>query len=453
MGGSPWRLHRVSGPALDLGQRLRHRPGGVSLDSPAQRRAADAFVERGLAHPLLGEQLEFSLTVVVPALGRPRLLDRCLAGLADLPLVVVDDGTPDPGVLDAVAARHGARLLRHEVNRGPAAARNTGWLAADSDVIAFVDSDCEVTSGQLKQLSGFFADPRVAAVAPRVSAATTEPGLLARFERARSALDMGEDPQLVRPGGWLAFVPSAVLLVRRSALTAGQVGGFDEQLRLGEDVDLVWRLCAHGWAVRYQPEVVVGHEPRLQPVSWLRRRFEYGTSAPGLARRHAGLLTPARWSAWNLVILAALVSKHRMTAAGLAAASTALLDRRLHALTQDRLVAPRIVGQGLVADAASLGHLLRREWWPVGAACLAGARRSRAARAGALAMLAPVLWEWLVHQPRVDPLRYAGLRLVEDAAYGSGVLVSCVRQREPAPLRPQVRRLWRRVGPPAPPRS
>jgi hypothetical protein len=54
-------------------------------------------------------------------------------------------------------------------------------------------------------------------------------------------------------------------------------------------------------------------------------------------------------------------------------------------------------------------------------------------------MLAPVALEWWRTRPHLDPARYAVLRLVEDAAYGSGVLASAVRQRRLRVLTPQVR--------------
>jgi len=104
------------------------------------------------------------------------------------------------------------------------------------------------------------------------------------------------------------------------------------------------------------------------------------------------------------------------------------------------------VGKGLLADATATGHLLRREWWPVGWLALAASRRSRRARAAAAAMLLPPLGEWLTRRPGVDLPRYLVLRLVEDAAYGSGVIVSAIRSRRPGVLLPRVRppRLRRR---------
>ncbi|MFB9836926.1 hypothetical protein ACFFNX_32610, partial [Actinoallomurus acaciae] len=87
----------------------------------------------------------------------------------------------------------------------------------------------------------------------------------------------------------------------------------------------------------------------------------------------------------------------------------------------------------------ALGHALRREWWPLGLVCLAAGGRSRAARAGATAMLAPIALEWIRHRPALDPVRYTALRLTEDLAYGSGVTRSAWTHRSLAPLLPRVR--------------
>ncbi|WP_075905832.1 glycosyltransferase family 2 protein [Actinomadura sp. CNU-125] len=88
-------------------------------------------------------------TVVVPTIGRESLRTTLRALLAALDesahepheIIVVDDrpvpGTPLP-LPDA--GRHALRVLRSG-GRGPAAARNTGWRAAATEWIAFLDDD------------------------------------------------------------------------------------------------------------------------------------------------------------------------------------------------------------------------------------------------------------------------------------------------------------------------
>ena len=95
-----------------------------------------------------------------------------------------------------------------------------------------------------------------------------------------------------------------MLLCRRDALGAG----FDESMRVGEDVDLVWRVAEAGHPVRYEPRVVVEHETRPGFGRWLAQRFGYGRSGAVLAARHPDRLAPvvvSRWSAPALLCLAA----------------------------------------------------------------------------------------------------------------------------------------------------
>jgi mycofactocin system glycosyltransferase len=447
VGGAPWRVARVDTRARGfLDELIAAGDSGLAALTTQELRVARMLVDRGFAHPqplpLLAEDVG-AITVVVPAFGHTETLRACLASLRGNKVVVVDDGSADESSIADVAGASGARVVRHNRNRGPAAARNSGLGATSGDLVAFVDSDCVVPPEWLERLAAHFADPRVAMVAPRVLPDVAGRSLLARYEATRSSLDMGSQPQQVRPGARLGFVPSAALVVRRAAVTNPSLryaGAFDEALRLGEDVDLVWRLTDAGWHVRFDPAVVVIHRARTKPREWMLRRFQYGTSAANLAVRHPGRLAPVRVSAWNLAAFALLVHRRPAAALGVAGTASVLVARRLRSARSGApMLAPVIVFTGLVADVAGLGLALRREWWPVGVGCLLAVRRSRTASAGVGFMLAPIVWEVLRNRPAVDPFRYLVLRFVDDAAYGSGVIVSALRGRNLDPLKPQVR--------------
>ncbi|MCD0453282.1 mycofactocin biosynthesis glycosyltransferase MftF [Actinocorallia sp. API 0066] len=437
-GGAPWKVIRLGAAAVPYLEELRAAgERGVVLRDGLARALARQLLDTGFARPVPARRPgPHDVTVVVPAYGRPTELERTLRAVKGLPVIVVDDASPDPGPLRRVARAHGARLVRHAENRGPAAARDTGLRLVRTALTAFVDSDCRPEPGWLDLLVPYFDDPKVAVVAPEVVADARGGGLLARYEAVRSALDMGPDPALVRPGAKLGFVPSATLLVRTSALASP---AFDADLRLGEDVDFVWRMADLGWHVRYQPEARVLHTPRLDPREWARRRHEYGTSATDLERRHPGRLVPARPSAWNLATLAFLAYGRPVPAALGAAATTYLLRRSLAGVSDDWRLSASIVAKGVLADASSVGHALRREWWPLGLVALAASPRSRLARAASVTMLTPIALEWIRRRPAMDPFRYTVMRLLEDVAYGSGVTASAYRARTWAPLLPRIR--------------
>ena len=307
-GGSPVRVLRLT-PAG-----TRHVTGWLSgtpvPDNPRARALARRLLDTGIAHPVPGRGAPdcavpdrtvpdgtapgpgpgpADVTVVIPVRDRQGELARCLAELADTPrVIVVDDGSADPAAIARAAAGSGARVLRRPVNGGPGAARNTGLAAADTPLVAFLDSDCVPGPGWLDALLPHFADPAVGAVAPRI--VPDEPGRtwLARYEGASSTLDMGARPSIVRPGSPVPYVPGAALVVRRAAAGAG----FDEAMRVGEDVDFVWRLAAAGWRVRYEPAATMRHQHRVRLRAWFARRKDYGTSAASLELRHPGTVRP-----------------------------------------------------------------------------------------------------------------------------------------------------------------
>jgi hypothetical protein len=96
----------------------------------------------------------------------------------------------------------------------------------------------------------------------------------------------------------------------------------------------------------------------------------------------------------------------------------------------------RVGGAGHLRAGARLAEATRRVWWPLAAVA---AVRSRRARRALLLGLLPLLADWSGRRrprPRLDPLRWLGLRLLDDLAYGAGVWWGAWRARSPAALLP-----------------
>jgi GT2 family glycosyltransferase len=339
-----------SGTADPAGDTSGARAGAGAARLPGAAAPPASLPAPGFRGPALTD-----VTVVIPVRDRHAELARCLAGLGDVPqVIVVDDASGDPVAIKRIAADQGATVLHRPVNGGPAAARNTGLAAAGTDFVAFLDSDCVPRPGWLAGLLPHFADPAVGAVAPRIVPHEQGDGWLARYEGASSTLDMGARPSIVRPGSRVPYVPGAALVVRRAA--AG--GGFRDGMYVGEDVDFVWRLAAAGWRVRYEPGAVMGHDHRVAFRAWFARRADYGTSAAALENLHPGAVRPLYASWWTLGAWAALLSGRPVTAAALTGAATALLARRLSRVTGERWPLPARPGPagagstGLVPDPA-----------------------------------------------------------------------------------------------------
>jgi mycofactocin glycosyltransferase len=438
-GGSPPRLLRLNA----AGRRALEELRAGTVGSPAGGRLARRLTDAGLAHPRPPATREpAGATVVVPVRDRAGELDRCLEALGTAyPVIVVDDGSSGPEAIAKVCARHGARVVRRELAGGPGPARNTGLAVVTTPLVAMVDSDLVGDPAWITRLAAHFADPLVAAVAPRVRPLTGN-GVLGRYLQARAPLDRGPVEARVVPLTRVSYVATAALLVRREAVAGA--GGFDESMRFGEDVDLIWRLDRAGWRVRYDPAAEVRH---LEPERWravLRRRFRYGNSAAPLARRHPGQVPPLVLQAWPAAAVAALLAGHPLEALAAYLAGTGQLVWLLRGWGVPARGILRPMAASVSQTWLGVGRWSVQYALPAVAAGLVwNGGRTRWTRIGrrlAMASLiaGPLAAEWLHTRPRLDPLRFAIAWLADEAAYGAGVYRGAVRERLLAPLLPRL---------------
>jgi len=451
------RLLRLNAAGVGALAELRAGPIG----SPAAASLARRLTDAGLAHPVAAPpSADVDVTVVVPVRDRLADLQDCLGCLgADHPVVVVDDGSADPDGVGDVCHAHGARLIRRPVSGGPAAARNTGLAAVDTDLVAFVDSDCRTVPGWLDGLAGHLADPLVVGVAPRVAPAA--PSLLG------SPLDLGDRPAGVVPLTRVAYLPTAALVVRRRPLG----DGFDVRFRYGEDVDLVWQLVDAGWRLRYEPAVRVTHREPASTGDLLVRRFHYGTSAAPLARRHPGHLTHLVASPAPTAAVAAVAAGHPVAAVVPFAVGAAGLAARLRPLGVPVATTVAASAGGVWQTWLGFGRWTQQFAWPAAAVAVAlpargrrrghrpGGRWGRRGRwpgrhpgrhpgrrsvAIAALLVTPSVAGWWRRRAAGDlpegagPVRFVATSVVDQVAYGAGVYAGCWRSRTVAPLIPTV---------------
>ena len=422
LGGSPLRVLRVSQAGASLAQRwLNGAP--VPEHGPA-RQLAQRLVRSGMAHPqyTTAHLRPADVTIIIPVRDQAEgaaALRRAMPDVAEV--VLIDDGSaePVPGA-----------AIRHKTARGPSAARNMGWRRAGTPLVAFLDADTLPEPGWLENLLPCFEDPEVAAAAPRIRSMTGD-GVLARYEQAESPLDLGNEPGLVRPGTRISYVPSAALVLRSDALR--DIDGFDEALRFGEDVDLVWRLAAAGHQVRYEPRSVVRHAPRAGFKSWARQRFQYGTAAAPLALRHGDAVAPVRISAWSAATWASVCAGRDGLGLTAAAMGTGMLTHSLRRVGVQPGESVRLAAEGHLRAARLLGEAVRRPWAPFAVPALMVTRRGRHLLA---VIVAGHLYDWLRRRPALDPLRWTLLRITDDLAYGTGVCWGALRDRSMRPLLP-----------------
>ena len=443
----------VNQAAGDAFRRLA--PNGILAGSvpatlaPAEATLMRLLASRGLAVAQMAlAQPVPTVSVVVPTFGRVDGLGRCLRALRalayppeHLEIIVVDDAHPDDGErVAAESAAVGARLIRRELNGGPAASRDTGAAHAMGTILGFVDSDCVVPPGWLNELLPEFADRGIWAVAARVTG-IVDASAIGRYEAVRSPLDMGPIAHDLDPADDRFFVPSANLLIRPEALR--RLDGFDATMRIGEDVDLCLRAVAAGGRIRYVASTSVGHERRPTLPAFVRQRVDYASSEARLVARHPALtrklpipLVPASAAA---VMAAARIVPSFPTRVALALGllgGQMLAWRHWSAPTwPDPAARPRwssSIRSTALANATLVDGLVRgfarHQVLPV--SLLVGRFRPRRTIGTAVCLLAwAAVSDFVRLRPAVDPLRFAAIHALDDLAYNVGLIAGAIRER------------------------
>jgi mycofactocin system glycosyltransferase len=442
LGGSPTRLLRLAPAAQDM-----LADGRLKVRDAVSAELARTLLDATVAHPRpAGGPSHRDVTVVIPVRDNAYGLQRLLDSLRGLRIIVVDDGSSTPIEHDDFAGAHtGIEVLRHVQSKGPAAARNTGLAACKTGFVAFLDSDVVPRRGWLEALLGHFCDPTVALVAPRIVGMAQTDHLVARYEAVRSSLDLGQREAPVIPYSSVSYVPSAAIICRTSTLR--DIGGFDETLRSGEDVDLCWRLVEAGARLRYEPIAQVAHDHRTELRDWIARKAFYGGSAAALSVRHPDKIAPLMISGWALTawILMAIGSSFGYLASLFVAALT---GRRIAKTMQgadtqiwDVLL---VAARGLWSAALQLASAICRHYWPV--ALLAAVAFRPCRRVVLIAAVVDGVVDWASRRQSADEdarpiglVTYMLLKRLDDLAYGLGLWYGVVRERNIGPLKPQIR--------------
>jgi glycosyltransferase involved in cell wall biosynthesis len=184
------------------------------------------------------------VSVVIPVYNRADMLRRALTSVAaQVPnppgeVIVVDDASTDN--TPAVARSFDAHVIRHQTNRGPAAARNTAIAAAHHPWIALLDSDDEWLPHHLATLWELRKDHVLVADS---CVAYADPERTLRFQGPLS-----QKPAIIRSPNVLLypenFIPASGAMVARSI--AEDIEGYDESLRQVADLEFFVRVLERG---------------------------------------------------------------------------------------------------------------------------------------------------------------------------------------------------------------
>ena len=205
-----------------------------------------------------------NLSVIIPAFDEADYLPSTLDSIqrasehllsradVDVEVIVVDNNSTDDTA--AIAEAMGTTVVGEPV-QGIGRARNRGASVAEGDVLVFVDADVTVPVTLLEVVHEAMSDPDCIGGGVDVEY---------RPRRLVIRLYLRCWRQLARLTG---MVQGATQFCRRSTFEA--VGGYDESVWIGEDVDFLWSLKRLARETGQSVRVV--RTPRVLPST---RRFD-----------------------------------------------------------------------------------------------------------------------------------------------------------------------------------
>jgi len=242
---------------------------------------------------------EPKISIVVPAYNAEKTIKKCIESLLDIDytnyeIIIVDDGSTDATkqILSGYKEKISVMALEH---RGPSHCRNKAASASQAEYLAFTDADCIVDKQWLRELLKGFSQEAVTGVGGSQLSPNDETAFGRRvqsfFEKTGflgGYIKTTANNSPVRT----SHNPSCNVMYRRQFLL--EVGGFDEGLWPGEDVDLDYRLEKRKFILMFNPKAIVYHYRPDSLKKICSMMYRYGWTQGVLVRRY-GLFRKLHW--------------------------------------------------------------------------------------------------------------------------------------------------------------
>ena len=390
------------------------------------------------------------VSVIIPVRNRPMEIEACLRSLGEVvypqekfEIIVVDDASTDHTASSVSAFP--VQLIPLKENKQASYCRNLAASKARGDILAFIDSDCLAEPLWLQELIPAFKDPSLGAVGGMVDSYFVESSL-DLYEQVKSSLIVGFRAKRSLERERFFYVPSCNLLARRDLFL--KLGGFKEELSVGEDVDLCWRMQDAGYHVEFRPAGRIYHRHRNRLRHFCARRFDYGTSEPLLQqlhpeRRKQMVFPPGASLFWGIAIFVITFGSFPF----LALCGIIVLFDALRKLF-------RIRGKGTTIKFPAVFMAVIRSYFAFSYHCCAFISRYYLFWAIVVMLLFPLafiiimgmhllaaLVEYFIKKPRLNPVSFFFYFSLEQLSYQLGVWWGCLKNLSFSSVNPRV--AWR----------
>nr|WP_274636855.1 glycosyltransferase [Microbacterium bovistercoris] len=226
------------------------------------------------------------VSVVIPAHNADATLDAQLESLAQQQVsyrweVLVSDNGSSDATADTAERWSGQipilRVIDSSMRRGASSARNLGATAARGKILLFCDADDVTAPGWVEHMADSLAEHDLVGGVLENNA-LRRPGAISVSWEASAE---------IRLRYWTRYEAGSGsnLGIRRAVFD--EIGGFDERLITGEDVDLCWRAQLGGHSFARVHDAVVHSRPRVGLRAIYRQAYSYGEGHRQLRHKYA----------------------------------------------------------------------------------------------------------------------------------------------------------------------
>lgn len=190
-----------------------------------------------------------NVAVICPSWNNNQYLIPCVRSIISVSDENVHVYVVNNGEKENMAGLAGPRvtILQQDRNLGWEGGLKAGLAASTEEIVVFMNDDTLIpftSKGWLDEMLGYFKDPKVAAVGPSSNCVMGGQSIFAEIPPAQDVLKS-------------TFLIGFCMMVRRSALE--EVGGVDDSLPGGDDLDLSIRFRQKGYSILVDRNAFVYH--------------------------------------------------------------------------------------------------------------------------------------------------------------------------------------------------
>jgi glycosyltransferase involved in cell wall biosynthesis len=238
------------------------------------------------------------VSVVIPVLNMDQTVGLTLDSLLsqvyeNREVIVVDGGSADK--TKDVVSKYPVKLLESGKKSIPYQ-RNLGIEHSTGEIVAFTDADCVADKNWLKYLIQNYSEDSVVACGGSIlpyaipyvdykPQTLIERFSVKEFVGPNLHLDTEKPIKLKKRGLISSCIFGGNSSYRKSFLD--EIGGFDNNIKIGEDIDSCHRIHKMGLTIIYDPRAVVYHRVKRTINSSMAQYYKYGKARAPIYKKYS----------------------------------------------------------------------------------------------------------------------------------------------------------------------